>query len=82
MSILMALSGDIHPPILEIHVDHAHNFGLTLRNGKTMFTWPGTRSDLVGMRFPDDEPFNSGKDKLLNDDLLSVASSLARWGAL
>ena len=25
---------------------------------------------------------SSGKDKLLNDDLLSVAASLARWGAL
>src|SRR6185437_16553018 len=29
-----------------IHADHAHNFGFTLRDGKTMFTWPGTRSDL------------------------------------
>ncbi|RQR40597.1 MULTISPECIES: hypothetical protein [unclassified Burkholderia] len=42
-----------------IHVDHAHNFGFTLRDGKTMFTWPGTRSDLVGVRFPDYEPFKS-----------------------
>ncbi|AIO65015.1 hypothetical protein [Burkholderia oklahomensis] len=40
-----------------IHVDHAHNFGFTLRDGKTMFTWPGTRSDLVGVRFPDYESF-------------------------
>lgn len=42
-----------------IHVDHAHNFGFTLRDGKTMFTWPGTRSDLLGVRFPDYEPFKS-----------------------
>ncbi|SAL21397.1 hypothetical protein AWB71_01059 [Caballeronia peredens] len=42
-----------------IHVDHAHNFGFTLRDGKTMFTWPGTRSDLAGMRFPDYESFKS-----------------------
>ncbi len=42
-----------------IHADHAHNFGFTLRDGKTMFTWPGTRSDLVGVRFPDYESFKS-----------------------
>ncbi|BDD93450.1 hypothetical protein OYT13_16220 [Pandoraea sp. XJJ-1] len=42
-----------------IHVDHAHNFGFTLRDGKTMFTWPGVRSDLIGVRFPDYESFKS-----------------------
>ncbi|VVE55910.1 hypothetical protein PHO31112_05040 [Pandoraea horticolens] len=42
-----------------VHADHAHNFGFTLRDGKTMFTWPGTRTDLVGVRFPDYEPFKS-----------------------
>ncbi|MGT0196845.1 hypothetical protein ACVHYJ_33050 [Burkholderia pyrrocinia] len=42
-----------------IHVDHAHNFGFTLRNGKTMFTWPGSRSDLLGVRFPNYEQFKT-----------------------
>ncbi|MFJ2992381.1 hypothetical protein [Pandoraea sp. NPDC087047] len=42
-----------------IHVDHAHNFGFTLRDGKTMFTWPGNRLDLVGVRFPDYQAFKS-----------------------
>ncbi|WP_244106769.1 hypothetical protein [Burkholderia anthina] len=49
-----------------IHVDHAHNFGFTLRDGKTMFTWPGARSDLVGVRFPDYEPFKSQSIPLEN----------------
>ncbi|MCW5258405.1 hypothetical protein D5038_19250 [Verminephrobacter aporrectodeae subsp. tuberculatae] len=40
-----------------VHVDHAHNFAFTLRNGKTMFTWPGNRVDLLWKRFPDYEPF-------------------------
>ncbi|WP_043288677.1 hypothetical protein [Paraburkholderia oxyphila] len=42
-----------------IHVDHAHNFGFTLRDGKTMFTWPGTRSDLLGVKFPGYEQFKA-----------------------
>ncbi|MGC2943028.1 hypothetical protein [Burkholderia ambifaria] len=49
-----------------IHVDHAHNFGFTLRDGKTMFAWPGTRSDLVGLRFPDYEPFKAESIALEN----------------
>lgn len=49
-----------------IHSDHAHNFGFTLRNGKTMFTWPGNRSDLDGVRFPDYEPFKSESIPLEN----------------
>lgn len=49
-----------------IHVDHAHNFGFTLRDGKTMFTWPGIRSDLVGMQFPDYESFKSESIPLEN----------------
>ena len=36
-----------------VHVDHAHNFAFTLRNGKTMFTWPGDRDDLRGLKSPD-----------------------------
>jgi hypothetical protein len=40
-----------------VHVDHAHNFGFTLRDGKTMFTWPASRKDLLGLRFPHYEPF-------------------------
>ncbi|MHA6845429.1 hypothetical protein [Ralstonia syzygii] len=67
-----------------VHVDHAHNFGFTLRDGKTMFTWPGTRSDLVGVRFPDYESFKSEGIPLENkknrvtyfpDDWLHVAET-------
>ncbi|MDG9703276.1 hypothetical protein [Streptomyces sp. DH37] len=36
-----------------VHVDHAHNFAATLRDGKTMFTWPGGRRDLLGLKSPD-----------------------------
>ncbi len=32
-----------------VHVDHAHNFGTTLRSGKLMLTWPGDRTDLQGL---------------------------------
>jgi hypothetical protein len=49
-----------------IHVDHAHNFGFTLRDGKTMFTWPGARSDLLGVKFPDYEQFKSESVPLEN----------------
>lgn len=35
-----------------VHVDFAHNFAFTLRNGKTMFTWPGDRKDLQGLKSP------------------------------
>ncbi|WP_063552340.1 hypothetical protein [Burkholderia territorii] len=49
-----------------IHADHAHNFGFTLRDGKTMFTWPGSRSDLDGIRFPDYEPFKPESTPLEN----------------
>ncbi|WP_028211712.1 hypothetical protein [Paraburkholderia mimosarum] len=49
-----------------IHADHAHNFGFTLRDGKTMFTWPGNRSDLLGVRFPYYESFKSEGSPLEN----------------
>ncbi|MBU9678664.1 hypothetical protein KTF37_17570 [Burkholderia multivorans] len=49
-----------------IHADHAHNFGFTLRDGKTMFTWPGSRSELAGVRFPDYEPFKPESTPLEN----------------
>ncbi|WP_375639778.1 MULTISPECIES: hypothetical protein [unclassified Bartonella] len=38
-----------------VHVDHAHNFGFTLQDGKTMFAWPGTRRDLQGLKYPEYE---------------------------
>ncbi|MEE1751538.1 hypothetical protein [Streptomyces sp. SP18CS02] len=35
-----------------VHVDHAHNFASTLRDGKTMYAWPGDRQDLLGLKSP------------------------------
>ncbi|WP_454738905.1 hypothetical protein [Cupriavidus necator] len=67
-----------------IHVDHAHNFGFTLRDGKTMFTWPGTRSDLLGVNFPNYElfkpegiPLENKKDRVayFPEDWLHVAET-------
>ncbi|UTO28915.1 hypothetical protein [Bartonella harrusi] len=49
-----------------VHVDHAHNFGFTLRDGKTMFTWPSTRDDLQGLRYPKYEAYKSTAIALQN----------------
>ncbi|MHA7304270.1 hypothetical protein ACX80E_03345 [Arthrobacter sp. TMN-49] len=52
-----------------VHVDYAHNFAFTLRDGKTMFTWPGDRSDLQGLKSPDyDEHKASGTALANNSD--------------
>ncbi|WP_375644073.1 MULTISPECIES: hypothetical protein [unclassified Bartonella] len=36
-----------------VHVDHAHNFGFTLQDDKTMFAWTSTRKDLQGLKYPE-----------------------------
>jgi hypothetical protein len=70
-----------------IHTDHAHNFGFTLRNGKTMFTWPATRSELDGVRYPAYESFKADSTTLENrtdrvtyfpEDWLHVAETGSR----
>lgn len=35
-----------------IHVDYAHNFGFTYREGKTMYTWPFTKKELLYLKTP------------------------------
>ncbi|WP_142417159.1 hypothetical protein [Bartonella massiliensis] len=49
-----------------VHVDHAHNFGFTLQDGKTMFTWPNTRKDLQGLKYPEYEEHKSTAIALQN----------------
>lgn len=40
-----------------IHVDDAHNFGFTFRNGKTMYTWGEQHTDLLWLKSPDYDAF-------------------------
>lgn len=49
-----------------VHVDFAHNFAFTLRDGKTMFTWPGDRADLQGLKSPDYDPHKTSSTALQN----------------
>ncbi|WP_409360923.1 hypothetical protein ACRPOS_006240 [Bartonella heixiaziensis] len=49
-----------------VHVDHAHNFGFTLQDGKTMFAWPNTRKDLQGLKYPEYEEHKSTAIALQN----------------
>ncbi|EJF77777.1 hypothetical protein MCO_00915 [Bartonella sp. DB5-6] len=49
-----------------IHVDHAHNFGFTLQDGKTMFAWPSTRKDLQELKYPEYEEYKSTAIALQN----------------
>ncbi|WP_074381408.1 hypothetical protein [Bartonella doshiae] len=49
-----------------IHVDHAHNFGFTLQDGKTMFVWPSTRKELQGLKYPEYEEHKSTAIALQN----------------
>lgn len=49
-----------------VHVDFAHNFAFTLRDGKTMFTWPGDRTDLQGLKSPDYDPHKASSTALEN----------------
>ncbi|MCZ2159204.1 hypothetical protein NPX99_08110 [Bartonella sp. 220] len=49
-----------------VHVDHAHNFGFTLQDGKTMFAWPSTRKDLQGLKYPEYEVHKSTAIALQN----------------
>lgn len=67
-----------------VHVDFAHNFAFTLRNGKTMFTWPGDRTDLLGLKSPDYDTHKASGTALENrtdrvayfpQDFLHVAES-------
>lgn len=46
-----------------IHVDGAHNFGFTFKDGKTMFTWPPERQELLWLKSPDYDIYK--KDSLL-----------------
>lgn len=49
------------------HVDHAHNFGFTLPDDKTMFAWPSTRKNLQGLiKYPEDEKHKSTAIALQN----------------
>ncbi|WP_273757029.1 hypothetical protein [Bartonella sp. MM73XJBT] len=49
-----------------IHVDHAHNFGFTLQDDKTMFAWTNTRKDLQGLKYPEYEEHKSTAIALQN----------------
>ncbi|ABM45530.1 hypothetical protein X471_00160 [Bartonella bacilliformis str. Heidi Mejia] len=50
-----------------IHTDYAHNFAYTLRNGKTMYTWPKDRLDLVGLKYPHYEKYKCESIALKNN---------------
>jgi len=47
-------------------VDYAHNFAFTLRDGKTMFTWPSERGDLLDLKSPDYDPYKTESTALAN----------------
>lgn len=49
-----------------IHVDYAHNFAFTLRNGKTMFTWPPNKMEVLGLKSPAYESLKSDCIPLAN----------------
>jgi hypothetical protein len=67
-----------------VHVDHAHNFAFTLRDGKTMFTWSPERKELLGLKSPDYDLHKGDSTALANrsdrvayfpQDFLHVAES-------
>ncbi len=49
-----------------IHADDAHNFGFSIRNGKTMLTWDSSRSDLAKLKYPHYEHARNDAIPLLN----------------
>ncbi|MDB6374013.1 MULTISPECIES: hypothetical protein [Photorhabdus] len=67
-----------------IHIDYAHNFAFTLRNGKTMYTWEPENKQLMYIRYPHYEQYKSSSYILNNSsdrvcyfphDYLHVAES-------
>lgn len=67
-----------------IHADFAHNFAFTVRNGKTMYTWPPERQELLGLKSPNYDLEKSSSTPLENctdrvayfpHDFLHVAES-------
>jgi hypothetical protein len=70
-----------------IHVDGGHNFALTYRDGKTMYTWPSSRSDLLWLKSPEYDKFKLDSLPLTNSprylcyfpfDYLHVAETKSR----
>lgn len=46
-----------------IHYDNAHNFAITLRGHKKMYTWEYNNSHLIGLKYPDYEMYK--KDSIV-----------------
>ena len=49
-----------------IHVDYAHNFAFTLRNGKSMYTWSPDKKELKGLKYPNYEQYKDSAKVICN----------------
>ncbi len=49
-----------------IHVDDAHNFGFTFRNGKTMYTWNNSNKHLLWLKSPNYDAYKQDAIALEN----------------
>lgn len=50
-----------------IHVDYAHNFAFTLRNGKKMYTWSPNFTEVKGLRYPNYDNYKKNSKILSNE---------------
>lgn len=51
-----------------VHVDDAHNFGFTLRPGKTMLTWDPIHAHVKWLKAPGYEPYRKDALPLVNEE--------------
>ncbi|MFT0168868.1 hypothetical protein ACLKMY_07535 [Paraburkholderia mimosarum] len=79
--ILIALSVDIHP-----HISGSMRIMHIISGSPGSFRYSDALHEFLNCLSAGQQvnisDLSSGKDELLNDDLLSVAATLARWGAL
>lgn len=49
-----------------IHIDYAHNFAFSLRNGKKMYTWKPDLHEVNKLKYPDYEPYKEKANIIVN----------------
>lgn len=49
-----------------VHVDYAHNFAFTLRNGKSMYTWSPNKKEVKGLKYPNYEQYKDNAKIIYN----------------
>ena len=49
-----------------VHVDYAHNFAFTLRNGKSMYTWSPNQKTVKGLKYPHYEQYKDSATIIQN----------------